>query len=316
MRTMIAHAGRRDHCIKGQCGLPEGQPAPRGRGSAIGEVSQPLGQPAELGRRAGAELGHDLRALQLDGALGDAQIVGDLLVEPAGDDAVEDFALARGEQGEARPQPVRLVAGRALRASRSSARGSRRAGVSRSTGLVRKSTAPAFIARTLEATSACPVRKTTGSATPWRRSASCRSRPEGPGIRTSSSRQPGRSGRRMQQEVARRGVAARLEAGRAEQPQQGGAQRVVVVDDVDQWRRAHAALRRSGGSRAGERQLDLEHRPLARARSRPRMRPPCASTSVRAIESPSPMPVRLVVKNESNSFGRCSGAMPGRGRAR
>ena len=41
-----------------------------------------------------------------------------------------------------------------------------------------------------------------------------------------------------------------------------------------------------------------------------RMRPPCASTMVRAIDSPSPMPRCLVLKNESNSFGRCSDAMP------
>ena len=38
-----------------------------------------------------------------------------------------------------------------------------------------------------------------------------------------------------------------------------------------------------------------------------RIRPPCASTSVRAIDRPSPMPWPLVVKNESKSFGRFSG---------
>ena len=40
------------------------------------------------------------------------------------------------------------------------------------------------------------------------------------------------------------------------------------------------------------------------------IRPPWAWTMVRAIDSPRPIPVRFVLKNESKSFGRCSGAIP------
>ena len=43
----------------------------------------------------------------------------------------------------------------------------------------------------------------------------------------------------MQQEVAGGRVAARLEARRIEQPQQRGAQRLVVIDHVDQRFGAH-----------------------------------------------------------------------------
>ena len=39
--------------------------------------------------------------------------------------------------------------------------------------------------------------------------------------------------------------------------------------------------------------------------------PPCASTKRLAVESPSPVPRALVVKNGVKSFSRISGGMPG-----
>ncbi len=61
---------------------------------------------------------------------------------------------------------------------------------SRFTGLVRKSTAPAFIARTLVSTSPRPVRKTIGRDSAARPRTACSSTPFMPGRATSSSRQP------------------------------------------------------------------------------------------------------------------------------
>src|SRR6185295_11646421 len=61
------------------------------------------------------------------------------------------------------------------------------------TGLVRKSTAPVFIARTLIGISPWPERNTIGTVSPDLANASCRSSPLRPGIRTSSITQPGQS---------------------------------------------------------------------------------------------------------------------------
>ena len=47
---------------------------------------EPSGETHELGDRAGPHLLHHLCAVRLDGALGRADVAGDLLVEPAGHD--------------------------------------------------------------------------------------------------------------------------------------------------------------------------------------------------------------------------------------
>ncbi len=213
-----------------------------------------------------AELGHQLRAIRLDGAQADPKFVGDLLVELAGNNAVEDLALARRKHRQARAcRRRRLRAPRAASASRASARWIASSNASRPTGFSRKSTAPAFIARTLVDTSAWPVRKMTGIATPCRCSAACRSRPDGPGRRTSSSTQPGRSGSGSQQEFAGRGVAARFKAGGVEQVEQRSAQRLVVVDDVDQrsWCFISSSSRMVCPDTRG--QLDMEAMPRLHA---------------------------------------------------
>jgi hypothetical protein len=54
-----------------------------------------LAQLRQGGHRSDAQLGHDRLAMDLDSALVDAEIPGDLLVEPATQDVVEDLALAR-----------------------------------------------------------------------------------------------------------------------------------------------------------------------------------------------------------------------------
>jgi hypothetical protein len=61
---------------------------------------------------------------------------------------------------------------------------------SRSTGLVRKSTAPAFMAFTLAAMSAFPLRNTTGQGSLELASSCWSSSPFRPGIERSSTRQP------------------------------------------------------------------------------------------------------------------------------
>ena len=62
------------------------------------------------------------------------------------------------------------------------------------TGLVRKSTAPRFIACTLMGMSPWPVRKTIGGSWPLAIRACWSSRPFSPGMATSSTRQPGSLG--------------------------------------------------------------------------------------------------------------------------
>jgi hypothetical protein len=64
-----------------------------------------------------------------------------------------------------------------------------------SSGFSRKSTAPAMKALRAAATSPCAVMMTTGSAMPRSPSIACSSRPPVPGMRRSSSRHPGHSGR-------------------------------------------------------------------------------------------------------------------------
>src|SRR3954468_1180291 len=86
-------------CTKGQTKTP---PA-----SAL-RVALFAGEPAELGGRVDAELFHQLRAVRLDRAQADAKVVGDLLVEPARDDAIEDFAFTRREHRQALARSLRL----------------------------------------------------------------------------------------------------------------------------------------------------------------------------------------------------------------
>ena len=96
---------------------------------SVGQLSQLLGQPAEFGRRGNAQLRHELRAMQLDGAFRDLQLFGDLFVELAGDDTLEDGQFAGRERSKARAQPLRFSTGRALEPRRARARaGARRTG--------------------------------------------------------------------------------------------------------------------------------------------------------------------------------------------
>jgi hypothetical protein len=92
MHPIMPPTGRRHHRTKGQCDVPEraggGQTPP----GALWGVAQPLGKLAPLGRRANGELGHDLGALHFHRPFRRAKLRTDLLVEPAGDDAVENLA--------------------------------------------------------------------------------------------------------------------------------------------------------------------------------------------------------------------------------
>ena len=54
----------------------------------------------EVGDRARVGLVHDGGSVGFDGLDGDAEVVGDLLVETAVDDALENLLLARRELGE------------------------------------------------------------------------------------------------------------------------------------------------------------------------------------------------------------------------
>src|SRR5262249_7147227 len=102
--------------------------------------------------------------------------------------------------------------------------------------------------------------------------------------------------RGMQQKVAGRSVSARLEASGGQQPQKSRTQRFVVVDYVDKGCRAHAVA--SVRALSAARSLDGNSTKKAApspARLSTQMRPPCASTIVRAIDRPSPMPACFVL---------------------
>ena len=113
-----------------------------------GAEAELVGKADELGEPGGLHLPHDLAAMHLDGHLADPELAGDLLVEPAGDDEAQDLSLAGGQGLKAGPQfgEAHLVgAADAVLFKRDTDPSSR--SWSRN-GLVRNSTAPAFIART------------------------------------------------------------------------------------------------------------------------------------------------------------------------
>ena len=108
---------------------------------------------------------HDAGPVELDRLLDHAEIGGDLLVELSRGQRSEDLALARREAGEpladSRYRP-RLARAACFSIAARIAATSTFAG----TGLVRKSVAPALIARTDIGMSPWPVTNTIGSASP------------------------------------------------------------------------------------------------------------------------------------------------------
>jgi hypothetical protein len=61
-------------------------------------MAQLLGLPGEAGYRDRAELRHYVGTVRLDSAFRNSEFIGDLFVELAGDDAIEDLTLARGQR--------------------------------------------------------------------------------------------------------------------------------------------------------------------------------------------------------------------------
>src|SRR6185369_17022211 len=72
----------------------------RARRSMYRQHPHALDQPRQLRERLDVHLAHHPGAVDLDRLQRRAELVGGLLVEPAGDDAVEDLSLARGQAGE------------------------------------------------------------------------------------------------------------------------------------------------------------------------------------------------------------------------
>src|SRR3954463_8019761 len=64
-----------------------------GRSGSAG--AQPISDSHKIGERSRLHLGHDIRALGLNGALGGAELVRDLFVQFAFDDGIKYFTLAR-----------------------------------------------------------------------------------------------------------------------------------------------------------------------------------------------------------------------------
>ena len=147
---------------------------------------------------------------------------------------LHDFALARREVREPlrSRRRVRLVAARAWRSLSIAAR-MRSSNSLGGAGFCRKSTAPAFSARTEVGTFPWPVRTMMGSIALRRRSSSCRSRPLLCRKRTSSTRQPGALRIVGGEELFARGVRLDRESRRLEQRAQRLAHADVVVDHED-----------------------------------------------------------------------------------
>src|SRR3990167_2557929 len=79
------------------------------RGSGLGGGVGAERDLQQIGHGVGVQLFHDVGAVRLDRLDADAQVVGDLLVQAAGDDALEHLRLTRGQLGQ-----QRVAAGRAL----------------------------------------------------------------------------------------------------------------------------------------------------------------------------------------------------------
>src|SRR5262245_8889075 len=66
-----------------------------------------IGHPGELGERMSLHLPHQVGAMHLHSGLGDANIVGNLLVQTTGHDMEQDLTLAQAERLETLPERSR-----------------------------------------------------------------------------------------------------------------------------------------------------------------------------------------------------------------
>ena len=116
--------------------------------------SGPLGKGNQFRERLDLHLLHHPVAMGLDRALSRTQYVGDLLVGLAANDEFEDFSFARRQLRNMSAHDVELVslATRCLMVAKARSIAPRSS--SDDTGLVRKSSAPALMARTVVWTSA------------------------------------------------------------------------------------------------------------------------------------------------------------------
>ena len=121
-----------------------------------------------------------LGAMRFNRALGSAKHMRDLLIEQTADYERKDLACSRSVSLSKRAHHSRFRR-RVCRsaAPQVSARCTTSSSSCPRTGLLRKSTAPCFIARTAEEMSPWAVRKITGKGSSDRASASCNSRPLG-----------------------------------------------------------------------------------------------------------------------------------------
>ena len=113
-----------------------------------------LGNRNQFDERVYLELLHEVVAMPFDRALRRVKFAGNLLVELPANDQRKDFSLGRREGSDARTHDIEsLVHGAILFLSRTIARSTACSNTSVATGLIRKSWAPAFTAKTLVGTS-------------------------------------------------------------------------------------------------------------------------------------------------------------------
>ena len=134
--------------------------------------------------------------MELDGFFHGVQLCADLLIEHARNHVSHNFTLARSERlivsaHLRQPCPFLARDSIALKGLLDAVKQ-----ILFTKGLLRNSTAPAFIACTEIGMSPWPLMKMIGICQPARASSRCRSRPFSPGMRTSLTRHAGTSGRR------------------------------------------------------------------------------------------------------------------------
>src|SRR3954465_15245142 len=280
------HAG---HCAAAPCARTTAR-----WGRVRLDQARVAGERGELRHGAHPDLAGYRGAVQLDGALVDAKVGGDLLVHAAAQHVAQHLELALREPGKALAHlallPVgresalhgcgQLLARRALLEEIDSAasHGAHRAGnVGRSgeEDHPQAQAAPCKLALQLETIHPRHVEIHHHAAA--------------------------RLAGELREQFSARGVARHLVASRGEQARQRARIRAIVVDHADD-RLAHPPAAATGSVKrkvAPESRLFCAH-----------SRPPCASVMVRETARPMPRPFALVVTKGSNTRGRMAGAMP------
>src|SRR5579883_307606 len=259
----------------------------------------------EFQERMGLELLHGALAVRLHRALGDVELMRDLLVQPAVHDPLKHLMLARRQLLQQRtqrsalaiaPLTVLLTRDRPLDRRKKQVSGHR---------LDQEVLGAGLDGAHAHGNVGMAGREDDRQARGAVDQALLQLRPAHSRQSDVENDTAGRRQRQPLQQIGRSRVAEYLVAGRAQLASDRRPERGIVVDDVD-GSSGHVALPLSAETRG---RLRLKTAPPP-GRCSAQMRPWWASTIVRAIDSPMPMPCSLVVKNGSNTRASPSAGIP------